>query len=59
MLPTGASGKNYIDETTLLFHLWVNNTPYETVNVMPALLLKKTKQIFQIERKSIIMVIMF
>ena len=44
MLPTGASGKKYIEETTRLIDLWVNNTPYETValkavHIMPALLL--------------------
>ena len=27
MLPTGASGKKYIDEATHLYNLWVNNTP--------------------------------
>ena len=27
MLPTGASGKKYIDETTRLFNLWINNSP--------------------------------
>ena len=46
MLPTGASGKKYIEETTRLIDLWVNNTPYESialkaVHIMPALLLQK------------------
>ena len=41
MLPTGSSGKKFIDETTRLFDLWVNNTPYKlialkAVYVMPA-----------------------
>ena len=41
-----ASEKKYINETTCLFNLWVNNTPYESmtlkaVHVMPALLLQK------------------
>ena len=45
MLPKCASGK-YNDETTRLFRLWVNDTPYESValkvlHVMPALLLQK------------------
>ena len=26
MLPIGPSGKKYIDETTRLFNLWVNDT---------------------------------
>ena len=46
MLPTGASGMKYINETTRLFNLWVNNTPYEliglkAIHVMSALLLQK------------------
>ena len=46
MLPTIASGKKYMDETTRLFSLWVNNTPYEAitlkvVQVMQVLLLQK------------------
>ena len=46
MLPTGASGKKYIDEITCVFNLWVNNTPYKSiaplvVHVMPAFLLQK------------------
>ena len=31
MLPTGDSGKKYIDETTCLFNVWVSNTPYESI----------------------------
>ena len=46
MLLTGASEKKYIDETTRLINLSVNNTPYESitlkaVHVMLALLLQK------------------
>ena len=46
MLPTGASGKKYIDEMMRLLDLWVSNAPYESitlkaVHVMPALLLQK------------------
>ena len=46
LLPTGSSGKKYIEETTRLINLWVNSTPYESialkaVHVMPALLLQK------------------
>lgn len=46
MLPTGVSGKKYIDETTRLFNIWVNNTAYGTtavkpVHVMPGLVLQK------------------
>ena len=49
MLPTGASGKRYIDETTRLFNLWVNNTPYKlialkAVHVMLALLFQKSSK---------------
>ena len=33
MLPTVVSGKKYIDETTYLFNLWVNNMPYEKIAV--------------------------
>lgn len=31
MLPTGASGKKYMNETTRVFDLWVNNTSYESI----------------------------
>ena len=33
MLPTGASGKTYINETTRLFDVWVNDTPYESITL--------------------------
>ena len=46
MLPSGAAGKNYMDEVTLLMKLWINDTPLrkialKAVHVMPALLLHK------------------
>ena len=46
MLPKGASGKKYFDETTRLCNLLVKNIPYESialkaVHVMSALLLQK------------------
>ena len=49
MLQTGASENKYIDETTCLFNLWVNNTAYESialkaVHVMSALLLQKPSE---------------
>ena len=49
MLPSGAAGKNYIDEVTRLMKLWINDTPLwkialKAVHVMPALLLQKPSQ---------------
>ena len=49
MLQTGASENKYIDETTCLFNLWVNNTAYQSialkaVHVMSALLLQKPSE---------------
>ena len=46
MVPTGASGKNFINEITRLFDQWTNNTPLKSIalkaiHVMPALLLQK------------------
>ena len=46
MLPSGAAGKNYIEEVTLLMKLWINVTPLikivlKAFHVMPALLLQK------------------
>ena len=46
ILPTGASGKEYINETMHLFNLWVYNTPYESIaqkaiQMMLPLLLRK------------------
>lgn len=49
MLPTGFSGRKYIDETTCLFNLWVNDTLYElvelkTIHMMPALILSMSSK---------------
>ena len=46
MVPTGATGKKFIDEISRLLNLWSNNTPHknialEAVHVMPAILLQK------------------
>ena len=46
MLPTGASRKKYLEETTRSINLWVNSTSYESialkaVHVVPARLLQK------------------
>ena len=43
MLPTGASGKKYIDKTTRLFNLWVS-IALKAVHVMPALLIQKPRK---------------
>ena len=51
ILPTGASGKKYIDETMRLLNLWVNNTPYVSIAIkavhvmMPALLPQKLSEL--------------
>ena len=47
MLPTGASGKKYIDETTRLFNLWINKSPCNA-----SFITSKTEKIFKIERTS-------
>ena len=49
MLPTGFSGRKYIDETTCIFNLWVNDTLYElvelkTIHMMPALILSMSSK---------------
>ena len=46
MVPTGAAGKKFIDETSRLLDQWTNNTPLKNIalkaiHVMPALLLQK------------------
>ena len=46
MLPSGAAGKNYIEEVTRLMKLWINDTPLRKIalkaaDIMPALLLQK------------------
>ena len=46
MVPTGASGKRFINEITRLFDYWTNDTPLKSIalkaiHVMPALLLQK------------------
>ena len=46
MVPTGASGKKFINEITRLFDQWTNDTPLKgialkAIHVMPALLLQK------------------
>ena len=46
MLPSGAAGKNYIEEVTRLMKLWINDTPLRKIalkaaHIMPALLLQK------------------
>ena len=46
MLPSGAAGKNYIEEVTRLMKLWINDTllreiALKAVHEMPALLLQK------------------
>ena len=46
MLPSGAAGKNYIEEVTRLMKLWINDIPLrkialKAVRVMSALLLQK------------------
>ena len=46
MLPSGAAGKNYIEEVTRFVKLWINDTPLreislKDVHVMPALMLQK------------------
>ena len=49
MVPTGASGRKFINEITRLFDQWTNDTPLKSIalkaiNVMPALLLQKTSR---------------
>ena len=49
MLPSGAAGKNYIEEVTRLMKLWINDTPLteialKAVHVMPTLLLQKSSK---------------
>ena len=46
MVPTGASGKKFVNEITRLFDQWTNDTPLKSIalkaiHVMPALLLQK------------------
>ena len=46
MLPSGASGKKYVEEVTRLMKLWIQDTPLKSVSlkavhVMPPLLLQK------------------
>ena len=46
MVPTGASGKKFINEVTRLFDQWTNETPLKSIalkliHVMPALLQQK------------------
>ena len=46
MVPTGASGKKFLNEITRLFDQWANDTPLKnialkTIHVIPALLLQK------------------
>ena len=46
MLPSGAAGKNCIEEVTRLMKLWINDTPLRKIalkaaHIMPALLLQK------------------
>ena len=46
MVPTGASGRTFINGITRLFDQWTNDTPLKSISlkaihVMPALLLEK------------------
>ena len=46
MVPTGATGKKFIDEISRLLNLWTNNTPLKNIalkaiHFMPPLLLQK------------------
>ena len=50
MLPSGKSGKSFIDKTTRLLNAWVDDSPLKTttfkgVMVMPSLLLQKPLKI--------------
>ena len=49
MVPTGTSGKKFINETTRLFDQWTNDTPLKSIalkaiHIMPALLLQKSSR---------------
>ena len=41
MLPSGAAGKNYIEEVTPLMKLWINDTPLRKIALKAPLLLQK------------------
>ena len=48
MMPSGATGKKYIEETTRLLKFWIQDSPRKSIalkaiHVMPSLLLQKPR----------------
>ena len=49
MVPTGAAGKRFINETTKMLNFWTDNSPLKLIalkalHIMPTLLLQKPSQ---------------